>query len=322
MASVPRILQFEPIQKAKIWGSETWLLSDFGSDLSTVVEPGTNLPSSFRTLYQSLTESVLGKPFLNQQFPLLIKTIQAKQKLSVQVHPDDEYASKYDPESAGKKECWMVLAAEPNAELVIGFDQKTDKDSYESLVKQNKGEEILRKWKVQPGDVFLLNPGTIHAIGSGVTLLELQQSSDSTYRVYDYGRLGDNGKPRDLHLEKALAVLNFNASDGSEKQIPKLIGYQPFTRYLFTSNEKFRLELWKFAQSQNINLVQLSQPHSFGVLHVIQGSISSSEYGITFKKNDTIFLSADSFEHGSKFQCSKNTDVAFMGSGTDWVEWL
>jgi mannose-6-phosphate isomerase len=273
-------------------------------------------------LYQKHTESFLGKSFINQPFPLLIKIIDAQDKLSVQVHPDDAYAEKYDPSSAGKKECWMVLSSEPDAELVIGFAKTTDKENYKTLVKENLAEEILRKWKVKPGDVFLLNPGTIHAIGAGVVLLEVQQSSDSTYRVYDYGRLGDDAKPRELHLEKALAVLNFNESDSSEKQTRTIISHHPFPRYLLTNNDKFRLESWDFKQGQNVTLAPLSEPVSFGILHLTSGSIILKSTGITYKKGDTIFLTAESLQNSESFFASPNTNIAFMGAGTDWVQWL
>ncbi len=339
MKKFPKILQFDPIYKEKIWGGtklktefgrdipegligESWEISDYGSDVSTISSNDTNTKITFRELYQMHTESFLGKSFLNQEFPLLIKMIDAREKLSVQVHPDDAYAEKYDPSSAGKKECWLVLSAEKNAELVIGFAKDTGRDEYESLVRTNRAEEILRKWQINPGDVFLLNPGTIHAIGAGVVLLEIQQSSDSTYRVYDYGRLGDDQKPRDLHLDKALDVLNFKKSDSSEKQNSLLIHDSPFPRYMLTSNDKFRLESWVLDQTQKITLEPLTNPVSFGMIHIANGAITVNESGKKYKKGDTLFLTADAHTDREHLFVEPNTNLIYMGAGTDWVRWL
>jgi len=337
MSSVPPILQFDPIYKDKIWGGEklksafgrntpegnigeSWEVSDYGKDISITTNSDYS-NKSFREIYQSYTKEVLGPNFSNQHFPLLVKIIDAKEKLSVQVHPDDAYAEKYDPASAGKKECWLVLAADPGAELVVGFETDTDRSRYSELVKNNQAEEVLKRWEVKPGDVFLLNPGTIHAIGAGVVLLEVQQSSDSTYRVYDYGRLGDDGKPRDLHLEKALSVLNFQKSDGSEKQNFALITHSPFTRYLRTSNDKFRLETWIFPQGQFLPLSPLSNPVSFGIAYVIRGEVSYPKERLSFGKGDSFFLTADAFQTGIQLSIAPGTEIAFMGAGTDWVGW-
>ncbi|MDZ4728229.1 MAG: type I phosphomannose isomerase catalytic subunit [Leptospira sp.] len=338
MSSHPSILKFNPIYKEKIWGGEklkkmmgrdtppgqigeSWELSDYGTDISRFSHNGELTNNSFRDLYQTYTESFLGKPFVNQPFPLLIKIIDAKEKLSVQVHPDDAYAEKYDPSSAGKKECWMVLSADNEAELVIGFEKDTDKESYKNLVLQNEAEQVLKKWKVKPGDVFLLNPGTIHAIGAGVLLLEVQQSSDSTYRVYDYGRLGDDGKQRELHLEKALAVLNYKVSDSREKQNKTIISFFPFHRSVFTTNDKFRLELWEFKQAQNLTLSPLSNPISFGIAHIKNGSMISKKNWTTYNKGDTVFITAEAFASHEDLYISENTEIAFMGAGSDWVNW-
>ncbi|TGL56510.1 mannose-6-phosphate isomerase [Leptospira ognonensis] len=339
MNPFPNIIKFEPIYKEKIWGGnkfksdyqrktpsgligESWEISDYGSEISKFTRNETNTEFNFRELYQNHTESFLGKSFLNQSFPLLIKMIDAQDKLSVQVHPDDAYAEKYDPSSAGKKECWLVLSAEPDAELVIGFSRDTSRGEYERLVQENKAEEMLKKWKVKPGDVFLLNPGTIHAIGAGVVLLEVQQSSDSTYRVYDYGRLGDDGRPRDLHLEKALSVLNFKESDSSEKQNARLLSDSPFPRYVHTSNDKFRLELWDLKQAQNISLAPFSDPVSFGIIHIVSGSIDHPATGKHYVKGDTLFLTAAAHASNEIIFASPKTKLAYMGAGTDWVRWI
>jgi mannose-6-phosphate isomerase len=337
--SLPSILKFEPIYKEKIWGGEklrrelkrdtqiakvgeSWEISDYENDVSQISPHIEIANRSFRDFYQKHTNFALGTAFTNQSFPLLIKIIDANDKLSVQVHPDDAYALAHDPSSSGKKECWLVLSADVGAELVIGFENTTNSEQYKKLVLANQAEKILRRWKVKAGDVFLLNPGTIHAIGAGVVLLEVQQSSDSTYRVYDYGRLGDDGKPRALHLEKALSVLNFQKSDGTEKQKPVLLTFSPFERYLLTSNDKFRLESWKFNQAQNLILSPLCEPVSFGIVHLVSGTIFSKSTGQAFTKGDTVFLTAQAFLESESFFVSPKTEIAFMSCGTDWARWL
>ncbi|MCW7488013.1 type I phosphomannose isomerase catalytic subunit [Leptospira meyeri] len=337
MEKIPKVLFVTPLYKEKIWGGrkletslgrkipegsigESWEVSVYGSDVSPIKNlEFQNLPLT--DLIRKAPESVLGKPFTKSGLPLLVKVIDAKEKLSVQVHPDDDYALKYDPKSNGKKECWYVLSAEPGAELVVGFDTNTNREEYETLVKKNLGENVLRKWKVKPGDVFLLNPGTIHAIGGGVLLLEVQQSSDSTYRVYDYGRLGDDGNPRELHLEKALAVLNFQKSDGSEKQTKQLITYHPFPRYLFTSNDKFRLESWEFNQAQNFTFSKLSDPVTFGIFYTVSGSIYFPEFQKLVGPNETFIVTASGFSETISAFAETGTKVAFMSAGSDSVKY-
>lgn len=223
---IPSVLRFQPIYKEKVWGGrkletvlnrkipdgnigETWEVSDYGEDRSTI-QDGPWEGKEFRRYYKMYPREILGSGMEGLPFPLLVKIIDAKEKLSVQVHPNDDYTRKKDPKNSGKMEAWIVLHADPGAELVVGFSKKMDRDSYSKLISENKAESVLQSISVKPGDAFLLEPGTVHAIGAGVMLLEIQQSSDSTYRVYDYGR------PRELHMDKALDVLNFKKSTGKE----------------------------------------------------------------------------------------------------------
>lgn len=140
---------------------------------------------------------------------LIIKLIDAKNTLSLQVHPDDEYAAVRENDF-GKTEIWYILDCHKDAEIVYGFSKNTSREEVSELIRENKLESILQKIKVAPGDTFLINPGTIHAIGAGILLCEVQQSSDITYRVYDYGRTDKNGVARELHISRALDVLNYS----------------------------------------------------------------------------------------------------------------
>ncbi len=142
-------------------------------------------------------------------FPLLVKIIDAKNDLSIQVHPEDCYAKVHEDGSFGKTECWYILDCEKNAELVLGHTAES-KDELKNMIENNKWSQLLQTVPVKKGDFFQINPGTIHAIKGGITLLETQQNSDITYRVYDYGRLS-NGKPRELHIDKSVDVITVPA---------------------------------------------------------------------------------------------------------------
>ena len=145
-------------------------------------------------------------------FPVLVKLIDAKNDLSVQVHPNDEYAHKYENDN-GKTEMWYVIDAAPDSELIYGFNEALSKEDFRKAIENNTLMEKLRRVPVKQGDVFFIEPGTLHAIGKGILIAEIQQSSNVTYRVYDYGRLGADGKPRPLHIEKALEVTNTKPLD-------------------------------------------------------------------------------------------------------------
>lgn len=145
-------------------------------------------------------------------FPVLTKIIDARQALSVQVHPDDAYAKRVEHQPNGKTECWYILAAEPGAELVLGWTRDTTREEYERRVADGTLGEILRHVPVAPGDAFYLPAGTLHAIGAGIQLFETQQASDLTYRIFDWNRVGADGTPRQLHVDKAGDVLDYRAT--------------------------------------------------------------------------------------------------------------
>lgn len=140
---------------------------------------------------------------------LLIKLIDSAQSLSIQVHPSDEYALKYE-NSLGKTEMWIILDAKEGSYINLGFNQNVKKEDFPELVKDDSILSYLNKIYVKPGDIYLIKPGTIHAIGEGITLLEIQESSKLTYRVYDFNRIDKNGNKRELHVSKAKDVLNFS----------------------------------------------------------------------------------------------------------------
>ena len=187
--------KFTPILKTMVWGTENWVLSGVPGNESVVAEG----PEKGK----KITEIWPG------QFPLLIKFIDAHKDLSIQVHPNDELAA-VRHNCKGKTEMWYVIGAGEGAHLLSGLKEQIDADKYVELVQQDKIVDVLADYPVKPGDVFFLPAGRIHAIGGGCYIAEIQQTSDITYRIYDYGRLGLDGKPRELHTEQAKDAIDFS----------------------------------------------------------------------------------------------------------------
>lgn len=164
----------------------------------------------------NITEFIKSEPinkYINPKIQnLLIKLIDSAQSLSIQVHPSDEYALKYE-NSLGKTEMWIILDAKEGSYINLGFNQDVKKEDFPELIKDDSILSYLNKIYVKPGDIYLIKPGTIHAIGEGITLLEIQESSKLTYRVYDFNRKDKNGIKRELHVSKAMDVLNFSKLD-------------------------------------------------------------------------------------------------------------
>lgn len=185
--------------------SEAWVLSCH-PDGPSVLADGPDKGMTLRAWLDKAGKEALGTACeAFEDFPMLIKLIDAKKDLSIQVHPSDAYALEHEGQY-GKTEMWVVLDAEPGASLYYGFDREVSLEEFSSRVSDGTLTGVLRKVPVKPGDVFFIPSGTLHAIGAGLVIAEIQQNSNVTYRVFDYGRLGADGKPRPLHVEKALAV--------------------------------------------------------------------------------------------------------------------
>ena len=182
--------------------AESWELS-FHKDGLTKLANGKTLAESVAVA--DLGENVKKFPF----FPVLNKFIDAKENLSVQVHPSDDYALRNE-NSFGKTEMWYIVSAERGAGIYLGFNREVTKTEFEKAIKENRLTELLNFYEVKAGESYFIPSGTIHAIGKGCLIYEIQQNSNLTYRVYDYARTDKNGKPRELHIEKALKVTNLN----------------------------------------------------------------------------------------------------------------
>ena len=216
------MLKFKPLLKSTLWGGEkiipfkhldstqlqvgeSWEISGVAGN-ETIVSEGEYAGKTLRDLFPLWGKCLTGLEV--NDFPLLLKLLDTRQPLSVQVHPDDAYALSHEGKP-GKSEAWYILDAAPGAQLVYGID--THGESLRSVLDEGKLESSLCRTEVHAGDVFYIPAGTVHALGSGIRCYEIQQASDLTYRLWDWGRIGKDGKPRQLHIEQAVAVSNVNS---------------------------------------------------------------------------------------------------------------
>ena len=235
-------LVFEPVYKDYIWGGRD--LEKFGRDFAglhqvaeiweiaahqygmTLVANGGFKGRSLQDLVDEFGVCLVGTKnrwaLDRGKFPLLVKLIDAHQALSVQVHPDDAYAKSHENNELGKSEMWVVLAAEPEAEIIYGLSEKMTPDELQQSIEKGILEQYLNRVPIHTGDHVCVPAGTLHAILAGAVLVEIQQNSNTTYRVYDWNRVGKDGQPRQLHIEKALDVINYEQV-GQKLTPPELI---------------------------------------------------------------------------------------------------
>ena len=222
-------IKFEPILQEKIWGGtklksllnkasdkenigESWEVSAVKNNVS-IVSNGVYKGQNLQDLLEQYKSDLVGNKVFKQfgaQFPLLIKFIDAKEALSIQLHPNDELAQKRH-ESFGKTEMWYVMQADKNASLIVGFKTDCTQETYLKYLNENKIVNLLNSEKVTEGDVFFIPTGRIHAIGAGVLLAEIQQTSDITYRIFDWNRVDAQGNGRELHTDLALEAIDYKA---------------------------------------------------------------------------------------------------------------
>lgn len=217
-------------------------------------------------------------------FPLLIKIIDAKKDLSIQVHPDDEYAKKNENGALGKTECWYILDCEEGATIVVGHNAKS-KEELKQMIKEKRWNELIKVRPIKKGDFFQITPGTVHAIKGGTVILETQQNSDITYRLYDYDRLS-NGKPRELHLEKSIDVI----------KCPYVEESQDFKVIKEDSYDEKKLVKCKFYEVKKLDIhgeKSFVQSKTFEIVSVIEGNGFINE--IEIKKGDHFIIP---FEYG------------------------
>ena len=276
-----KVVKLLPVVKSYIWGgqyfqkfgksdldvvSELWELSINGED--TCIEASTRKPLSELVNKNDLGPNANRFPY----FPLLIKLIDAKDNLSVQVHPSDDYALKYENQF-GKCEMWYVLDADEGSGLYVGLNDDYSKEEIEAKLKDSSIMECLNFFPVKTGDVFLIRPGTIHAIGKGVRIIEIQQNSKLTYRLYDYLRKDKNGSYRELHIDKALKVIDYHKYSPTKSE-----------NGLLADTEYFKVNKLDF----DGEVVLSADQGSFISFTLIDGEGQVDE--LSCKKFDTFFL--------------------------------
>ncbi len=306
ITSMKEILKLMPSFKDYIWGgnklktiynkqtnisplAESWELSAHKDGQSTII--GGEYDGKTLSEYIRLAgKEVLGENCSKFEFfPMLIKFIDAKQPLSVQVHPDDNYALKNE-NSYGKTEMWYVIDCEEGAYLYFGVNKNLSKQEFEDRINSNTITEALNKVEVKKGDVFFIEAGTIHAIGAGILICEVQQNSNLTYRVYDYDRKDANGNGRELHIEKAIEVSTLSPTIKQEFKSNKLCECEYFScdKYIITDSLK-----------------QTADTASFVSLTVLSGAgVVENNYSSTsFCAGDSLFIPANSGEFTIKGEC-------------------
>lgn len=246
-----------------IWGSESWTICAHENGDCHIRE-GDFAGLTLSQLWRQHPE-LFGKPQprrQQQEFPLLVKLIDTKEDLSLQVHPDDDYAAHNENGMSGKAECWYILACEDNASVVLGHNAADD-NQLKAMIEAGRWNELIREIPIHPGDFLQLHPGTIHSIRGGIYLLETQQSCDITYRIFDYNRVSD-GKPRELHIKQGLEVITVPSPE--DCVIPARQKTPNIRRKLFEGDY---YTIWEMKVEEK---AFISQDHNFLIVCVIGGA--------------------------------------------------
>lgn len=297
-------LVFEPILQDRIWGGtklktvlgkdnlptnttgESWELSAVEGNVS-IVKNGAWAGKPLTELLEKYPAEMLGSNVHEQfgtQFPLLFKFLDAREDLSIQVHPNDELAKKRH-NSFGKTEMWYVMQADEGSRIIVGFKHKSSPEQYLEHLENKNLIEILNEVKAERGDVFFLETGTIHAIGAGIMIAEIQQTSDITYRIYDWDRVDANGKSRELHVEQALDAMNYNTTE-TQKYYSKAVN----TANTMVDCPYFTTNYLPLDGSTDVEKLG----DSFTVYICTEGefSIGSQGEAYNFNKGDTVLVPA------------------------------
>lgn len=263
--------------------AETWELSCHPDGPSTIVN-GVYAGKTLEEYIEEAGKEVLGKNCRRfRDFPILIKFIDAKQNLSIQVHPDNRYALKNEGQY-GKTEMWYVMDAGKDAFLYYGFKKEISKEEFAGRIQEDTLLEVLNAVPVQKGDVLFIESGTIHAIGEDILIAEIQQNSNVTYRVYDYGRVGKDGKKRDLHIEKALAVTNRVPLIKSKSSYPHVADCDYFTVDKLNLDGQMMRRMEGYVSEESFVSILILDG---------KGTVSCGDQ-VTYKKGDSLFLPAGS----------------------------
>lgn len=296
--------RLQPILKRALWGgrglgdalgkslgpesdySESWEVADLPGNISQVKD-GDFAGLSLRNLVQDFREPLLGRHASSECYPLLIKYLDAHRVLSVQVHPSEQMAARRPEVTTGKAEAWVVLEAAPEAMIYAGLQPGVDEQVLRKAVATGEMAHVLHGYAVRKGDCVFLRPGTVHALGAGLLVAEVQQPNDVTYRLYDWGRVGPDGKPRELHLEQSIEATNFDFGPVA-----------PVTPLLLDGGLReglVRSPYFHVDRAVGPTLLKLEPADRSSVLMCIEGVASAASAGATWnlRRGDTLVLPAD-----------------------------
>lgn len=309
-------LLFEQVAKEYLWGgnqlseygkvvpesgilAESWELSSH-PDGESVVKDGELKGCTLSSLVADYTTDLMGKDLpvdKIEKFPLLIKFIDAKSSLSVQVHPNDEFAAKNEgPHELGKTEMWYIMKAAPGAKLVCGLKPGVSRDSFAKAVEDGCIGDCLGEIEVNAGDFINIPAGMIHAIGEGILLCEVQQNSNTTYRVYDFDRVDANGNKRELHIEKALGAIQFNEINNVSSLVKGLaVKLGNNTKTVLVANEFFAVERYELSEQLN----ECADGSRFCSYTILDGECTLTYNGVTYslKAGTTVMIPASLGEY-------------------------
>ena len=289
-------IRFENLYYNKIWGGrgfenfrdnmpegeigESWDIACHPNGIG-IVANGELKGKRFDEIISEFGHDLVGSKVSTEKFPLLVKLINSKEKLSVQVHPGDEYAKRVENEF-GKTEAWYVVDAKPGAKLIVGT-KNCNKATFAKAIEEGKSEDYLNVIEVKKGDCFLINSGLVHAICEGLIIAEIQQNSDVTYRVYDYGR------PREIHVEKSLDVINFDLA-AENLSNHEIVEFEGFSKINFCENEYFGMQKFNIKKEWT----DCSNEEKFFILTCVdgKGTIEGKEFSEEIKMGDSYLIPA------------------------------
>jgi len=265
--------------------AESWEVADHGADQS-IVDRGPLAGATLGDLVRQRGPELLGRHHPQSRFPLLVKFLDAAQPLSVQVHPNDEQAAQLNPPDLGKTEAWYILSADPGSTIYAGLRRGVDRQQLADAICRGTCEDVLHHFVPKAGDCLFIPAGTVHALGAGLLVAEVQQSSDTTFRLYDWNRRSPDGKPRPLHVEPGLAVVDFQRGPVDPVQ-PKPAGSPGISRLV--ACDKFIMDRWDFDQPREIG-----GDERFHIVCVLQGAvrIGRDPHGEPLAKGGTALLPA------------------------------
>ena len=298
-------LTFEPVLKRYLWGgrrlgtvlgkplgegtdyAESWEIADHAQGQS-IVASGPLTGTTLHELVTSCGDELFGRHAPQSRFPLIFKFLDCQRDLSVQVHPNDAAAARLTPPDLGKTEAWVILDAQPGSRVFAGLKKGHNRAALVSAIQNGRTEHCLHSFEARAGQCLFIPAGTVHALGAGLLVAEIQQASDTTYRLYDWGRTGPDGKPRQLHIDEALPAIDYTALEVSPQQ-PQATERPAVERLV--SCDKFILDRWTLTSDEHFG-----GDDRFHILSVLEGELdllpSPPASALNLSRGQTVLLPA------------------------------